>query len=119
MTPTLRDELLETERMALAEVEQQLELLQRFSAAHEDSFERQRRLLLQQAEIESRAARVREAPEGEEFLLRIVPALLELRPGDNFLDKLATEILLEDGIVQGFERIDRARLEPPELEQAS
>lgn len=99
MTEQLRDELLTSEMANLDEIERQLEMLHQFSVAQDDVFERQRRLQIQQAEIEGRAARLREAPEGVEFLLRVVPAVVELRVGDNFLEKMSSEILLQDGIV--------------------
>ncbi len=99
MTDQLREELLVAEAMIAQDIEHQLSLLQNFSATQDDVFERQRRLLVQQAEVDTRIARVEGAPLGEPFLLRVVPGVVNLGIGDNFLEKMGTEVLLESGVV--------------------
>lgn len=99
MTEELKEELMAVEQAASAEMERQLATLQTFAVTQDDIFERQRRLLAQHAEIETRLARLNAAPLGEEFLLRVVQAVVPIGVGDNFLEKMGTEILLENGIV--------------------
>lgn len=102
MTEELREELMAVEQAASAEMERQLATLQTFAITQDDVFERQRRLLAQHAEIETRLARLSTAPLGEEFLLRVVQASVEIRVGDNFLTRMGTEILLENGVVRSI-----------------
>ena len=104
MTFELREELMATEQAVAEEVERQLATLHTFAAAQDqrDIFEMQRRLLTQQAEVETRLARLAEAPEGEPFVLRVVQGLVTINPGDNFLEKMSTEIFLENGVVTGI-----------------
>ena len=118
MTEQLREELLSSETLNLGEVERQLEMLSQFAVTQEDVFERQRRLQVQLGEVEGRIARVREAPEGGEFLLRVVPALVELRVGDNFLEKMSTEILLENGVIVALSVATRTVGDDEESDQA-
>lgn len=99
MTEQLREELLVAEAMIAQDIEHQLSLLQNFSATQDDVFERQRRLLVQQAELDTRIARIASAPSGEPFLLRVVQGVVNLGVGDNFLEKMGTEVLLENGVV--------------------
>ncbi len=99
MTEQLREELLVAEATVAQDIEHQLSLLQNFAATQDDVFERQRRLLVQQAEVETRIARVANSPLGEPFLLRVVQGVVSLGIGDNFLEKMGTEILLENGVV--------------------
>lgn len=118
MTEELREELIAAELSAAGEISQQLTTLQSY-APNEDSFEKQRRLLMQQSEIEQRLARLDSAPAGQPFVLRVVQALLPLNVGDNFLDKLATEIFLEDGVVVALGALERhTESEPPHLQVA-
>lgn len=118
MTFELREELMAAEQAVAEEVERQLTTLHTFSAAQDqrDVFELQRRLLTQQAEVETRLARLAEAPEGEPFILRVVQGLITLSPGDNFLEKMSTEIVLENGVVSGIHPQVHA-LPPYEVEE--
>lgn len=99
MTEELREELMAVEQATAGDLERQLSTLQTFAITQDDVFERQRRLLAQHAEVETRLARLSVAPLGEEFLLRVVQAVMPVGIGDNFLEKMATEILLENGVV--------------------
>lgn len=115
MTEQLREELLLVEQANAQDIEHQLSLLQNFAATQDDVFERQRRLLVQQAEVETRIARVANAPLGEHFLLRVVQGVVDLAVGDNFLEKMGTEVLLENGVVISIV----SSRQVPESEEAS
>lgn len=118
LTEELREELLSVELSAAGAIAHQLSTLQAF-AATEESFETQRRLLLQQSEVEHRVARLEAAPAGEPFTLRVVQALVPLNVGDNFLEKMAVEIILEDGVVVALTALDDPIAEePPQLQVA-
>ena len=118
MTERLREELLLVEQANSDDIEQQLALLQNFAVAQDDVFERQRRLLVQQAEVETRIARVANAPLGEPFLLRVVQGAVELAVGDDFLEKMGTEVLLENGRVISITS-SRTGQQPAEEQNAS
>ena len=74
--------------------------------------------LVQQAEVETRIARVANAPLGEPFLLRVVQGAVELAVGDDFLEKMGTEVLLENGRVISITS-SRTGQQPAEEQNAS
>ena len=102
MTDDLREELLSFEQAGLVEVQRQMSLLENFTASEEEIFDRQNHLLAQASEMEARVNRLQDTPNGEKFVLRVVQGITDLKVGDRFMEKINTEILLENGMVRSI-----------------
>ena len=102
MTDDLREELLSFEQAGLVEVQRQMSLLENFTASEEEIFDRQNHLLAQASEMEARVNRLQDTPNGEKFVLRVVQGITDLKVGDRFIEKINTEILLENGMVRSI-----------------
>ena len=106
MTDDLREELLSFEQAGLVEVQRQMSLLENFTASEEEIFDRQNHLLAQASEMEARVNRLQDTPNGEKFVLRVVQGITDLKVGDRFIEKINTEILLENGMVRSISCVE-------------
>jgi hypothetical protein len=99
MTDKLRQELMAAEQEKLENFEAQLLTLQNYSRNEPGMLEQQQKLMAQHEACQLRANKIQEAPAGSKFMLRVLQGSLPLKVGDNLLETLHAEILLEDGVV--------------------
>lgn len=99
MTDQLREELIMAEQQKLESLEAQLMAVQNYSKGDRSLHERQQQLMAQHEGCQIRANKIQEAPTGSKFLLRVLQATVAVAIGDNLVDKMHSEIILEDGVV--------------------
>lgn len=99
MTERLREELIAAEQQMLESFEAQLIAVQNYSKNDRGMQERQQQLMAQHEACQMRANKIQDASVGGKFLLRILQGNVALKIGDKLVDKLHSEIFVEDGVV--------------------
>ena len=109
MTPSFREQMVAEARTTIAALDANLERLAEIEAGAQvtglTEFEKARvatekgRAAQQKQELEWRIKEAESVRDGAELFFRTMQSVVTLKPGDNFLDKAAAEVLLRDWTV--------------------
>ena len=106
MTPAFREQMVGEARSTIVQLDSNLERLEEIQAGADASglsdYEKTRlasekaRMTQQKQELEWRIKEAESVKDGAELFFRPMQCVVTLKPGDNFLDRAAAEVLLKD-----------------------